>query len=113
LNAIAIGYFELNYRAEALRGGAHYLADSIRAARLVAVPWRAYGEIEDGALRDAILAFFEDAASGAKLGTASTAPRLTRIVESLRAKESDPERVARIDALVARLEALTPPPPVE
>jgi hypothetical protein len=113
LNAIAIGYFELNYRAEASRGGATYLADSFRATKLVAVPWRAYGEIDDGALRDAILAFFEDAASGEKLGTASTAPRLAPIVGSLRAKESDPQRTARIDALVSRLEALTPPPPME
>jgi hypothetical protein len=79
----------------------------------VAVPWRAYGEIEDGALRGAILAFFEDAASGEKLGTTTTAPRLTRVVASLRPKERDPGRVARIDALVARIEALTPPPPVE
>jgi hypothetical protein len=97
LNAIAIGYFELNYRAEASRGGATYLADSFRATKLVAVPWRAYSEIDDGALRGAILAFFEDAASGEKLGTASTAPRLVRIVGSLRAKESDPRRIARME----------------
>jgi hypothetical protein len=105
LNAVAIGYFELNYRAQADPGGARYLADSLRAAQLLAVPWRAYGEIDDGALRDAILDFFQDAASGEKLETRGTAGRLGRVVESLAHKESDPTRRARIEAMAARIEA--------
>jgi hypothetical protein len=44
LNAIAIAYFELNARAEADRGGSSYLSDSFRSAKLVAIPWRAYGQ---------------------------------------------------------------------
>jgi hypothetical protein len=94
LNAVAVGYFELNYRAGLQ--GATYFADNFRAAKLLAVPWKAYGLIDDPSLRDAILDFFEDAGSGAKLGTAATAPRLARIVASLEAKESDPDRRARI-----------------
>ena len=105
LHAVAIGYSELNYRAERDRGGELYLRDSFRAAHLLAVPWRAYSEIEDPALRDAILDFFEDAASGEKLGSAATAPRLTRIVASLEKKEPNPARAARIRRLVASIDA--------
>jgi hypothetical protein len=94
LNAVAVGYFELNYRA-GLQGPT-YFADNFRAAKLLAVPWKAYGLTDDPGLRDAILDFFEDAGSGEKLGTAATAPRLARIVASLEAKESDPDRRARI-----------------
>ncbi len=108
LNTIAVGYFELNYRAEADRGGRSYLADSYRATKLLAVPWKAYGLVSEPTMRNAILDFFEDVASGEKLGSASTAPRLTRIVSSLEAKENDPGRAARIRTLVARLEALSP-----
>ena len=112
LHAVAIGYFELNYRAGADRGGATYLGDSFRAAKLVAVPWRAYSQLQDGGLRDAILDFFEDAGSGEKLGTAATAPRLGPIVASLEAKEtSDPERRKRIQRLAERL--TVPPPEAE
>jgi len=112
LHAIAIGYFELNYRADADRGGATYLADSFRAAKLVAVPWRAYSRLQDSGLRDAILDFFEDAGSGEKLGTAATAPRLGPVVASLEAKEtSDPERRKRIQRLAERL--TVPPPEAE
>ena len=99
LNAVAIAYFELNYRAQAAPG---------RAAHLLAIPWRAYGEVQDGALRDAILDFFEDAGSGEKLGTAATAPRLASIVASLEPKEQNPERRARIQRLASRFEALDP-----
>lgn len=105
LHAVAIGYYELNYRAEDDRGGERYLRDSFRATHLLAVPWRAYGEIEDAALRDAILDFFEDAASGEKLGTAATAPRLARIVGSLEKKEPNPDRAARIRGLAASIDA--------
>jgi hypothetical protein len=109
LHAVAIGYFELNYRAESTPGGRTYLSDSFRAAKLLAVPWRAYGLVRDDALRDAILAFFEDAGSGEKLATESTAARLARIVASLAPKEPDPERRARIEALAA---SLTDTPPL-
>jgi hypothetical protein len=109
LHAIAVGYFELNYRASAYPGGATYLADNFRAAKLVAVPWRAYGRVENGGLRDAILDFFEDAGSGEKLGTGVTASRLGPIVASLEAKETaDPRRRERIQRLARRL---TRPPP--
>ena len=106
LNAIAIAYFELNYRAQAAEGSGLYLGNSLRAAHLLAVPWRAYSEVQDGALRDAVLDFFEDAGSGEKLGTAATAPRLARIVASLEPKEHDPEHRARIQRLASCFEAL-------
>jgi hypothetical protein len=106
LNAVAVAYFEINYRAEQRRGELVYLTHSFQAARLLAVPWRAYGEIEEGALRDAILDFFEDSASGEKLATRRTAGRLTKVVASFEKKESDPARLARIRALVERLEEL-------
>ncbi len=106
LNAIAIGYFELNYRAESARGqGFDFLSGSFRTAQLLALPWRAYGEIEDGPLRDGLLDFFADAASGEKLASAATAPRLLGIVESLEAKEPDPQRLARIRRLAQRISA--------
>lgn len=102
LNAIAIAYFELNYRAESDRGGERYFADSFRAARLLAVPWRAYTDARDPRLRDAILDFFEDAATSEKLMARKTAPRIAPIVESLDRKESDPARRKRIQQLVER-----------
>jgi len=104
LNAVAIAYFELNYRAEDDRGGGFYLGNSFRAAHLLAVPWRAYSEVDDARLRDAILDFYEDAGSGAKLGTERTAPRLAGIVASLESKEMDPGRRDRITTLAAQLE---------
>lgn len=107
LNSLAIAYFEINYRAEAQRGeGLGYMSQSFRSAKLAAVPWRAYGETDDAALRGAILDFFQDAASGEKLGSRMTAPRLTRVVESLERKETDPARLRRIESIVAGLQAL-------
>lgn len=103
LNAIAVAYFELNYRAESDRGGDRYFADSFRAAKLLAVPWRAYGGAQDPRLRDAILNFFEDAATGEKLKARDTAGRVAPIVESLAQKESDPSRRERIRQLVERV----------
>ncbi|MCG8590194.1 MAG: hypothetical protein MJE66_12955 [Proteobacteria bacterium] len=105
LNAVAIAYFEINYRAEASReaAGMGFLGQSFRSAKLLAVPWRAYMEIEDPNLRSAVLAFFEDAASGEKLGSERTAPRLLRVVGSLESREADPARKARIRRLVAEL----------
>jgi hypothetical protein len=100
LNALAIAYFEINYRAESGRGeGFGYLARSFQSAKLLAVPWRAYSITVDPRLRDAILDFFEDAGSGEKLGSSSTAPRVVEIVSSLARKEDDAERRARIRAI--------------
>ena len=110
LNAVAIGYFELNQRAETHPGEPGYFDDSFRAAKLLAVPWRAYGEVADPALRDAIVDFFEDAGHGGKRNTASTAARLGPIVASLEAKEDDPVRRARIRDLARSLEAAPPEP---
>jgi hypothetical protein len=111
LHAVALAYFELNARAQGDLGGDLYLADSFRAAKVVAIPWRAYGEVSDAGLRDAILHFFEDAAFGGKPGAHETAPRLARIVDSLAKKESDPGRSARIEAIVRRIEAEAGTPP--
>ncbi len=112
LNSVAIAYFETNYRAEAGRGdGFSYVSLSQRAAKLVAIPWRAYGETESSDLRDAILDFLEDAGTGGKLHTGATAPRLARVVASLERKEPDLARARRIRAITAELEALTPPAP--
>lgn len=108
LNAVAIGYFELNYRAEQYREDFAYFSRSTTVAHLLAVPWRAYREIDDGELREAVLAFFEDAASGEKLGTRRTAPRLESVVASLAESEPDAARRARIDALSTRLAELGP-----
>ena len=110
LNAIAIAYFELNARAETDRGGSSYLASSFRSAKLVAVPWRAYGEVQSGPLRDAMLDFFADIASGEKMRSASTAARLTRIVSSLEKKEGDPRRLERIRSISEALQAMAPRP---
>ncbi len=103
LNAIAVGYFELNYRAQSDRGGSRYLSDSLRATKLLAVPWRAYGEVKDPRVRDAILDFFEDAATGEKLSSRETAGRIEPIVAALERKESDPERLRRIEVLRRRI----------
>ncbi len=109
LNAVAIAYFETNYRAEAGRGnGLSYITLSQRAAKLVAIPWRAYGETENSDLRNAILDFLEDAGSGGKLHTLATAPRLARVVASLERKEPDPVRAQRIRSIAAEFEALIP-----
>ena len=112
LNAVAIAYFETNYRAESGRGeGLSYISLSQRAAKLVAIPWRAYGETQSADLRDAILDFLEDAGTGGKLFTEATAPRLARVVASLERKEPDPARAQRIRRMAAEFEALIPPPP--
>ncbi len=109
LNTVAIAYFELNHRAQQLRGGTGYFDSSYRAAKLLSLPWKAYGLVETPALREAILDFFADAASGEKLDSRSTAPRLARIVASLESKENDDERLERIRALVEQLERHTAP----
>jgi len=103
LNAVAISYFELNHRAQAEPGGPGYFDNSFQAAKLLALPWKAYGLVPDSALRDAILDFFADAGSGEKLDSASTAPRLAGIVASLEAKETDDGRLERIRDLSRQL----------
>ncbi len=105
LNAVAMAYFELNYRGETSRGNADmgFVSAGFRTAKLAAIPWRAYGEIQDPNLRDAILDFFQDAGQGNKLGAQATAGRLSRIVASLAPKEPDPVRRARIEALATAL----------
>ena len=103
LNAVAIAYFEINFRAEGDRGTLKYLSLSQNAAKLLAVPWRAYSQTGDAGLRKAILDFFEDAGGGEKLRSAATAPRLARIVVSLAKKEDDPVRRARSQEIARNL----------
>ncbi len=105
LNAVAIAYFEINHRAESQRGEMGFLSGGFRVAKLAAVPWRAYGDVEDPRLRDAILDFFEDAASGEKLGSTASRGRLVDVVQSLARKERDPARLARIESIAARMRA--------
>lgn len=106
LNSLAIGYFEINFRAESQRhDGLVYLSESQRAAKLLAVPWRGYGETDDAALRDAILDFFDDAGNGEKLSAAATAGRIAPIVGSLARKEHDPMRLERIARIASEIEA--------
>ncbi len=111
LNAVAIGYFELNRYAETARDDERYVFRSMRAAELVAMPWKAYGLVDDARLREAVLDFFEDVASGEKRESARTASRLASTVGSLERKESDPGRIARIREIRSRLEAQFPRPP--
>ena len=109
LRAVAIAYFELNYRAETQITDGLYLGNSFRAAQLAAVPWKAYGLVDDAGLRDAILDFFRDVGTGDKLGSERTAHRLAGIVESLQKKEDDPARLERIRRIGGKLRALSQP----
>ena len=110
LNAVAIAYLELNARAQHTleddSDGGQYLSDSFRAAKLLSIPWRAYRDIRDPALRDAILDFYDDIAAGEKTYAAQTASRILRLVESLSKKETDLARLERIRALAAKLRSL-------
>ncbi len=103
LNAVAAGYFRTLFLQEAARtdesADLDFLKLGFRSAKLVAVPWRAYQEIADSNLRDAILDFFEDAGSGHKTGSRAAIGRLPRIIDSLAAKEPDGTRRRRIGAL--------------
>jgi hypothetical protein len=104
LNAIAIGFFEISYRAEAQRGsGMHYMGQSFRAARVVAVLWRAYGETRDARLRDAIIDFFEDVARGEKIGARTTARTIAQMVTSMGRQEQDAGRAARLQRVAQQL----------
>jgi hypothetical protein len=108
LNAVAVAYYELNARAQrsltSQDGGATYLADSFRATKLLSIPWRAYGDVRDPALRQAILDFYADIANGRKLYASETAPRILGLVGSLAKKEDDPSRLTTIRALEEKLE---------
>ena len=106
LNAVAIAYFEINYRGEQSREGQgmEFLTAGFRTAKLVAVPWRAYGDVAEPRLRDAILDFFADIASGEKRASQRTRVRITRIVASLERKEPDPARRERILRILHTLE---------
>ena len=107
LNAVAIAYYEMNWRGELAReaGEMDFLAAGFASAKLAGIPWRAYGEIEDPALRGAILDFFEDVVTGEKRGSRRTRGRLERIVADLREKEPDAALGARIDRLLVRYRA--------
>ncbi len=109
LRAVAIAYFELNYRAETQTTDGLYLGNSFRTAQLAAVPWKAYGLVDDGGLRDAILDFFEDVGTGEKPGSERTAHRLAGIVESLEKKEHDRARLERIRRIGGELRAREQP----
>jgi hypothetical protein len=113
LNAAAIGYYEMNLRGEQFReaGDVAFMTAGFRAAKIVAVPWRAYMEIHDEALRGAILDFFEDVASGEKQSSGRTTGRLAGIVHSLVEHEADPDRRARLQRVAATLQAALPPLP--
>lgn len=107
LNAVAIGYFEMyaRTRPDPSTGerGSPYFADSFRTAKLIAVPSRAYGEILDPKLRDAILDFFADISEAQQPGNRRSRVGLARTVASLENKEPNPERKARIRQIVAGL----------
>ncbi len=113
LNAIAIGYFEINFRGEAMRGQLSFMSQGYRAAKLVSVPWRAFQGMSDETLRDATVDFFADAVSGEKLGTQMTRGRLLPILESLERKEEEPTRKSRLhdlsQVLQRELETATQP----
>jgi hypothetical protein len=81
-----------------------FLTAGFRAAKIVGVPWRAYGDVSDPQLRDAILDFFADVASGEKLATQRTRGRIVPIVASLESKEPDPGRRERILSIHHALE---------
>jgi hypothetical protein len=103
LNAVAAGYFQTLYLQEAARADESadliFLTLGFRSAKLVAVPWRAYMEISDAQLRDAIVDFFADATSGRKTGSRPSIGRLIGILDSLATKEPDERRRLRIEAL--------------
>jgi hypothetical protein len=106
--AAAVAFFELHARAERNRGRPGYFAYSFQATKMVAIPWRPYGEISDPALRSAILAFYEDVLFGDKPGLAAVRGRYTKIVAALGEKETDPELQERIRGMLVRAEELSP-----
>jgi hypothetical protein len=59
--------------------------------------------VSDPQLRDAILDFFADVASGEKLATQRTRGRIVPIVASLESKEPDPVRRERILSILHSL----------
>ena len=105
LHALAVGYFELNYRANARPGGPTYLSDNFRAAKLVAVPWRAYGQ-KSTTPRCATPSSISSRTRGSARSWAprQTAPRLARVVASSGVEGETGHRASR-----AHPRALRPP----
>jgi hypothetical protein len=108
LYAVAVAFFELHERAELDRGGERYFAYSFQATKMMAIPWRLYGEIPEPGLRSIILDFYEDVLFGDKPGLEVVRGRYTRVVADLARKEADPQLRARIAGLVGRARELTP-----
>jgi hypothetical protein len=108
LNAVAVVFFELHRRAERGRGGgaSGFLGASFLATKVMAVPWRSYGEVKDLRLRSSILDFYEDMLLGNKAGLRAARGRFTPTVESLLKWETDPTMRARIEGLVAGVSEL-------
>lgn len=108
LNAIAVVFFELHRHAERARGGGGsvFLRANFRATKVMAVAWRAYGEVDDPRLRSSILDFYEDMLLGDKPGLRAVRGRFTPTVESLLKWETEPELRARIEGLVAEASEL-------
>jgi hypothetical protein len=111
LYAIAVAFFELHARAERRRGEGTYFVYSFQATKVIAIPWRLYGEIPDAKLRSVVLDFYEDVLFGDKPGLERVRGRYTRMVADLARKESDAALLARIEELVDRARTLTPEPP--
>jgi hypothetical protein len=110
LRAVAVAFFGLHERAERERGKDHYFSYSVQATKMVAIPWRFYGEVPDTALRSVILDFFEDVLFGEKPGLSRVRGRYTRVVADLARKESDEALRTRIEDLVNRARLLNPEP---
>ena len=106
--ATAVAFFELHGRAEKQRGGGLYFAYSFQATKMIAVPWRPYGELPDPKLRSAILDFYEDVLFGEKPGLSAVRGRYIRIVSDLGEKERDPALQTRIGEMLRRAKELTP-----
>jgi hypothetical protein len=108
LNSVAVVFFELHRRAERSRAGngLGFLGSSFRATKVMAVPWRAYGDVKDTRLRSSIVDFFEDLLLGNKAGMRASRGRFTPTVESLLKWEDDPALRSRIESLVAEASEL-------
>ena len=106
LNAVAIAYFELNYRAEAAACRVEAASSSSSGLSRAPICSRCRGartgrlEATPCAMRPR---FLRRRRHRDKLSTARTIGRLEAIVGSLSTKEPDPRRATRIRELVARI----------